>query len=175
MKYGEKMSMAQLEEELTKLKEMEEKTPEIFKQLDSEFWILVGLKNLYQMAVQYEQLTIPEFNDDLFVPVKRVIRSKIGFPNWMIRQYSVDCTLFMGFFLATEGYYVHKDLMENLFNSSISSKRLPDPETIEAFGVPDDAMYWTVQRLPNDYGFMLKKNEVNDLFKSWTRYDYLYF
>lgn len=102
------MHVEELEEELKKLKLMEANTPEVLKKLDQEFWILVSLKDLYQMCKDVNQLEVVDYTKCNYVPVKRVVKSKVMVPNYILRKYNIPYVMFSGLFLVVLYFLVEK-------------------------------------------------------------------
>ena len=151
-------------------------TPQVLKKLDQEFWILVGLKDLYQMCKDVNQLEVVKHEKELFVLVKRVVKSKVMVPNYVLRKYNIPYVMFMGLFLVVEGYSIHKDIMENFLNNLMNDYgRIVTSDELEKYRIPSDSMLTTVTLLDNGYGFMLKNTLVNKLFKSCNDFEYLMF
>ena len=170
-------SMKELELELNKLKAMEENTPEIFKRLDNEFWILKGLKDLYQLCKDVKQVEIPEEHSTLlYVPVKRVIKTKVMIPKSVIQKLNIPHVMFIGLYFAVDGYSVRKDVMKDYFINYLSDechRIYPSDGELKARGVPDNLKISTMIALDNGYGFAMQDTVINKLFTSYTKYEYL--
>lgn len=167
------MTLEELELQIKGLKEMEEKTPAIFKKLDSEFWMICAMKELYDMCKEYNQTEVPDFSKNEIVPVKRIIKAETFISDIELRRYGVDSTTFCGLFLAVDGFMVSERLMKEVFHRLINRCLTPDVLTCERHGLPD-LRYETIRTVPSTgTGFLLADTEFNEVFESWNSYRYL--
>lgn len=169
------MSMVELEQQLKELSWMEEKTPEVYKKLDSEFWMIGGLKDLYDMCKDYNQTELPDtatLESVGIIPTTKVIKVNRWIPDEVLRKCKVDSTNFCGLFVAVEGAFVSKDYMDTYFNKKIENNGLLDP--VKDLGLSDDYKWTTIRQVHNGIGFVLKYTDFSEEeIPSWNYWEFL--
>lgn len=168
------MTMAELENQLNELAVMEQKTPEVFKKLDNEFWMIGALKDLYDMCKDYSQTEVPAdlgVTSDV-IPAVRVIKVNRYVDPDLLMRYKVDSTNFCGLFMATEGAFVSKKLMDSYFNERIDNcKKELNP--VRDLGLSDEFRWETIRRIDGGDGFVLKWTSINEEIPSFNYWEFL--
>jgi hypothetical protein len=169
------MTFDQIETQLKELKKIEDTTPDIYKKLDDEFWIVGALRNLYELCKKYDQVKAPEFEDGKdYTYAKRVIKVNTWCDEIDLQRYKIDHAMFFGMFVAIDGIFIKKDITDNYFMRKINRREVLDPTDIKSFGLPDDIAYETIRRTNDGYGFALKKSEfINGRIRSFNYWEYL--
>lgn len=140
-----------------------------------EFSIYGSIMELYEMCQKYKQYDIPEMNEKGYARVKKIIKVRRYLDYSVLKRWEIDHCVSQGLWVAVEGIMISPDVMDDYFrgvDSGKKLKRLIKPE--EDIDYPEDIHWGTIKRLPNGYGFALKKEGLvpHDIFTSY-QWEYL--
>lgn len=153
-----KMDQKELERTIKLLYEMEAKGEKIS---DDLLWVTTSLRELYELCERSDQLTYPRnFRSDGYKYASRVVRFHCFIDEHKLE--GVDYSLCSGLFIKAEGAFIDRSLMDRYFNKVIKDSLYIKDSDIKKMGLPDDLRYETIHRLSNGYGFVLKKNDINN-------------
>ena len=166
------MTNEELKKTLSFMRKMVDETPDFLKHLDGEFWVLASLKDLYEMCNDYSQAEDADFSQGDFVETRKLIKSYVPISQFDQQRLKIDSTVFSGFYLAVEGYFISPELMKKHFGKFIRDVQVPTKKYLADHNLPDlryETMQWVGSK---GYGFVLKDTELNEFFDTWNSYEY---
>lgn len=135
-------------------------------------WITVSLRDLYELCSRHRQTKYPkDLRKTGYRYATRVIRLKAYVSEKDLNDQ--DFVFCDGLFIAVEGAFIDRSLMDRYFRKVIQDGSWIKDEDIDNMGLPHDLRYETIHLLPNGQGFVLKKNEFNEYVKSMNSWEFL--